>query len=163
MSLVAWHDLLLLPFSFVNSAANAIIQSLIFLHSTLTMTIEHAPTSKEVYLLQLTDSGAPAVPNEYIYLPPPTEAPYILRFEIEGTSSICCQGSLWINIPKPGKPFRRTGYQEHKCVGPSLACKIPTSNMNTKTTPKLQWLPQDRCASHNGWCLRILYHLYSPS
>ena len=80
------------------------------------MRIASPPTSKEVYLLQLTDSGAPAVPNEYIYLPPPTDPPYFLRFEIEGTSSICRQGSLWINIPSAEKPFRRHEYKEYKWV-----------------------------------------------
>ena len=116
MFYAAWHDLLILPLSFLNSATNAIIQSLAFLHSKFTMTVEPAASSKEVYLLQLTDAGAPAVPNEYIYLPPPSDPPYILRFEIEGTSSICRQGSLWVNIPKPGARFLRQEYQEYKWV-----------------------------------------------
>ena len=67
-----------------------------------------------VWLLPLTDSGAPDVPNEYIYLPAPTEPSYSLRFAIEGTSSICRQGSLWINIPAPGEQFQRSKYREHK-------------------------------------------------
>ena len=110
-----WHRLVLLPFSFANNVIAAIIQSFFPIHK-LTMTIAPPPTSQEVYLLQLTDSGAPAVPNEYTYLPPPTDPPYFLRFEIEGTSSICRQGSLWVNIPKSGKPFRRHEYQEYKWV-----------------------------------------------
>jgi glycogen debranching enzyme len=67
-----------------------------------------------VYLLPLTDYGAPDVPNEYIYLPAPTEPPYYLRFAIEGTSSICRQGSLWVNIPALGEQFERSRYREYK-------------------------------------------------
>ena len=71
---------------------------------------------KEVYLLHLTDLGAPDVQNEYIYLPPPTDPPYDIRFEIEGTSSICRQGTLWTNIPQVGKRFRRNEFQQFKYV-----------------------------------------------
>ena len=70
----------------------------------------------EVYLLPLTDDGAPDVQGEYIYLPPPTNPAYIVRFEIEGTSSICREGSLWVNIPAPGQSFDREKYREHKSV-----------------------------------------------
>ena len=70
--------------------------------------------SPEVWLLQLTDDGAPDVPSGYIYLPPPTNPAYVLRFEIEGTSSVCRQGSLWVNIPAPGQPFRRDQYRKHE-------------------------------------------------
>ena len=80
----------------------------------LIMAIDDSQPSKEVYLLQLTDVGAPAVPDEYVYLPAPQEQPYCLRFEIEGTSSICRQGTLWVNVPKSGKLFERQRYQEHK-------------------------------------------------
>lgn len=72
--------------------------------------------SQEIYLLPLTDNGAPSIPGQYIYLPPPTEPPYSIRFEIEGASSICQQGSLWVNIPAPGKLYRREQYQEFKWV-----------------------------------------------
>ncbi|KAL9100792.1 MAG: hypothetical protein Q9163_003872 [Psora crenata] len=78
------------------------------------MSTKDFPITKHVYLLQLSDSGAPAVPKEYIYLPAPTSPPYYLRFEIEGTSSICRQGSLWINTPSIGNPFQRDQYQEYK-------------------------------------------------
>jgi len=72
-------------------------------------------TSQEtVFLLPLTDSGAPNVPGTYIYLPPPTEPAYCVRFQIEGTSSICRQGSLWVNIPEKGKKFSRGHYREYK-------------------------------------------------
>ncbi|RVX68526.1 hypothetical protein B0A52_07950 [Exophiala mesophila] len=70
--------------------------------------------TRQVYLLPLTDSGAPDVPNEYIYLPAPTEPFYYLRFAIEGASSICRQGSLWVNIPEPGLTFDRNRFREFK-------------------------------------------------
>ena len=72
--------------------------------------------ASDVWLLQLTDDGAPKIPSGYIYLPPPTDPAYILRFQIEGTSSICRQGSLWVNIPAPGEPFRRTEYRKYEQV-----------------------------------------------
>jgi glycogen debranching enzyme len=78
------------------------------------MGLDNPPSSQEVYLLPLTDSGAPGVPGGYIYLPPPTEPAYIVRFTIEGTSSICRQGSLWVNAPVLGKDFKRDHYQEYK-------------------------------------------------
>ncbi len=96
-----------------------------FLHVTSTLpiltcppnaTTVNMPATQEIHLLSLTDQGAPDVPGEYIYLPPPSEPPYKLRFEIEGTSSICRQGSLWVNIPPPGGTFRRDKYQEYKWV-----------------------------------------------
>ena len=67
-----------------------------------------------VYLLPLTDAGAPDVPGTYIYLPPPTEPAYCVRFQIEGTSSICREGSLWVNITAKGEKFQRTQYREYK-------------------------------------------------
>jgi glycogen debranching enzyme len=73
-----------------------------------------AETSGEVYLLSLTDSGSPDVPGGYIYLPAPTDTPYVLRFAIEGNSSICNKGSLWVNIPEKGKEFDRHSYKEYK-------------------------------------------------
>lgn len=86
------------------------------LASTLTfvMAAEGSRASPEVWLLQLTDDGAPDVPSGYIYMPPPTDPAYILRFEIEGTSSICRQGSLWVNIPASGEPFRRGQYRSYE-------------------------------------------------
>jgi glycogen debranching enzyme len=67
-----------------------------------------------VYLLPLTDMGAPDVPGTYIYLPPPTDPAYNIRFQIQGTSSICREGSLWVNIPAKGERFQRTEYREYK-------------------------------------------------
>ncbi|KAF2810531.1 glycogen debranching enzyme [Mytilinidion resinicola] len=79
------------------------------------MTTVAQPSSQEVYLLPLTDSGAPDVPGTYIYLPPPKEqSPYVVRFLVEGTSSICRKGSLWVNIPAKGEPFKRDKYHEYK-------------------------------------------------
>ena len=78
-------------------------------------TVEMA-SSREILLLPLKDSGAPDVPGEYIYLPPPTDPVYVLRLAIEGTSSICRQGSLWVNIPGEGEEFDRSKYHEHRYV-----------------------------------------------
>jgi glycogen debranching enzyme len=76
----------------------------------------HAKTaaSQAVYLLPLTDAGAPDVPGTYIYLPPPTSPAYSVRFQIQGTSSICREGSLWVNIPAKGEEFKRSHYREYK-------------------------------------------------
>lgn len=76
--------------------------------------------SKEVYLLPLLDNGTPDVPGGYIYLEPKSTAPVVVRFAIEGTSSICRHGSLMVNIPEPGKPFKRDVFREFKYVSPSL-------------------------------------------
>ena len=60
-----------------------------------------------VYLLNLSDNGAPDLSGSaYISLPPPT-TPYTLRFAIEGASSICREGSLWINVPEGDEDFER--------------------------------------------------------
>ncbi len=67
-----------------------------------------------VYVLPLNDDGSPDVKDEYIYLPPPAETPYIVRFAIEGTSSICREGSLWVNIPGKGEEFDRKRFREFK-------------------------------------------------
>lgn len=78
------------------------------------MATQDSKASQEVWLLPLTDDGAPEVPSGYIYLPPPTDPAYILRFEIEGMSSICRQGSLWVNIPTSGELFRRDKYRRYE-------------------------------------------------
>ena len=80
------------------------------------MTTSSNSTSQEVYLLPLADTGAPDVPGNYIYLPHPTDPPYVVRFAIEGTSSICREGSLWVNIPARGDNFQRDRFREHKWV-----------------------------------------------
>lgn len=71
-----------------------------------------------VHLLPLRDDGSPDVAGEpaYIYLPSPTNPPYSVRFEIEGTSSICRQGSLWVNLPAKGEKFDRKSFKEYKWV-----------------------------------------------
>ncbi|MCJ1313405.1 hypothetical protein MMC25_007083 [Agyrium rufum] len=71
-------------------------------------------TSNEVFLLPLTDEGAPDIPGGYIYLPPPSDPPYSVRFAIEGTSSICREGSLWVNLPAKGEAFQQENYNEYK-------------------------------------------------
>jgi len=73
-------------------------------------------TSNEVYVLPLKDNGAPDVSGEFIWLAPKTNDPITIRFTIEGTSSICRQGSLWVNIPEKGKPFQRNQFREFKLV-----------------------------------------------
>lgn len=74
--------------------------------------------SNEVYLLPLKDDGSPDVPGGYIYLTPKSDAPITVRFAIEGTSSICRHGSLWVNIPEEGVDFQRGNYREFKSVSP---------------------------------------------
>ncbi|KAL8836033.1 MAG: hypothetical protein Q9170_003078 [Blastenia crenularia] len=74
------------------------------------------PASQEVYYLSLNDAGHPDVPGGYIYLPPPTNPAYIVRFAIEGTSSICREGSLWVNVPKKGQRADRHAFHEYKSV-----------------------------------------------
>ncbi|KAJ8604632.1 hypothetical protein MRB53_041730 [Persea americana] len=72
--------------------------------------------SQSIYLLPLADNGTPDIPggHNYIYLPPPSEPAYLLRFVIEGTSSICREGTLFTNIPLKGEEFERSKYQEFK-------------------------------------------------
>ena len=69
----------------------------------------------EVYLLPLDDSGTPTINGSYILLPPPCK-PYTLRFAIEGASSICRKGSLWVNIPGKNEEFDRENFKEYKYV-----------------------------------------------
>ncbi|GKZ18559.1 hypothetical protein AbraIFM66951_003440 [Aspergillus brasiliensis] len=66
---------------------------------------------QQVYLLPLKDDGSPDVPGGYLYLPPPTDPPYLLRFVIEGSSSICREGALWVNIPEKGESFNRSAFR----------------------------------------------------
>lgn len=70
--------------------------------------------STEVYVLPLKDDGAPDVVGEYIYLAARSQDPITIRFTIEGTSSICRQGSLWVNIPDKGVEFHREAFREFK-------------------------------------------------
>jgi glycogen debranching enzyme len=72
--------------------------------------------TRQVYVLPLTDDGSPDVPGgyDYILLPAPSEPPYLLRFTIEGSSPICRQGSLWVNIPAAGEKFKRSEFREHR-------------------------------------------------
>ncbi|KAL2795363.1 hypothetical protein BJX66DRAFT_301940 [Aspergillus keveii] len=67
-----------------------------------------------IYLLPLNDDGSPDVPGGFIYLPPPDSPEYSLRFVIEGSSSICRDGTLWVNLPEIGKPFDRSAYRGFK-------------------------------------------------
>lgn len=70
--------------------------------------------SNEVYLLPLNDDGSPQVAGEYVYLDPQCDDTITVRFAIEGTSSICRHGSLWVNIPEEGVKFRRDHFREFK-------------------------------------------------
>ena len=74
--------------------------------------------ANEIYVLPLKDDGSPDVSGDYIYLTPPSEAPIVVRFAIEGTSSICRHGSLWVNIPEEGAEFQREKFREFKYVFP---------------------------------------------
>ncbi|PHH62645.1 hypothetical protein CDD81_6791 [Ophiocordyceps australis] len=69
-------------------------------------------TSTEVYLLPLNDNGSPDVAGEYIYLTPRSSDAITVRFAIEGTSSVCRHGSLWVNIPERGVEFRRHSFRQ---------------------------------------------------
>ena len=71
-----------------------------------------------IYLLPLKDDGSPDIPgkHDYIYLPPPTEPAYTLRFVIQGTSSICRQGVFNINVPAEGQAFNRKEFRQFKFV-----------------------------------------------
>lgn len=92
-----------------------IIKQPYYLYSAIVMAASPStPTSSEVYLLPLTDGGAPDVPGGYIYLPPPSDPAYTVRFAIEGTSSVCREGSLWVNAPVAGEPFQRDNFREYK-------------------------------------------------
>ncbi|KAH7072927.1 glucanotransferase domain of glycogen debranching enzyme-domain-containing protein [Paraphoma chrysanthemicola] len=103
--------------------------------------------SQAVYLLPLTDAGAPDVPGSYIYLPPPTEPAYSVRFQIQGTSSICRYGSLWVNIPAKGEKFKRSQYREYKLepdFNGTTEIDVPIYEANaysfyTTYTPLPQW------------------------
>ncbi|KAL9049992.1 MAG: hypothetical protein Q9162_006907 [Coniocarpon cinnabarinum] len=85
--------------------------------SAATVAAAHSTSSPHpTYLLPLTDPGAPDIPGgyAYVYLPPPSDPAYSLRFSIQGTSSICRNGSFWTNIPAPGEQFERTKFREYK-------------------------------------------------
>jgi glycogen debranching enzyme len=71
------------------------------------------PVTHSIYLLPLTDGGAPDVPGTYIYLPAPSEPAYSIRFTISGTSSICRHGTLWVNIPGKHEEFIRDNYKAY--------------------------------------------------
>ncbi|KAB8336651.1 hypothetical protein FH972_020962 [Carpinus fangiana] len=102
-----------------------------------------APTS--VYLLPLLDNGAPDVPggHSYIHLPPPTEPSYVLRFTIDGTSSVCRHGTFCTNMPAPGDKFERTKFREFKLkpdFNRSIEIDVPVTTAGafafyTKYTP----------------------------
>ncbi len=90
-------------------------------------------SNRQVYLLPLTDDGAPDVPGGYLYLPTPGDSPYTLRFAIDGTSSICRQGSLWVNFPRAGQEFNRHKFREFKWV-PTWEQRIQSLN-SVQTSP----------------------------
>lgn len=71
-------------------------------------------SNETFYLLPLNDDGSPDVPGGFIYLPPTDHPKYSLRFLIEGSSSICRDGTLWINIPEIGKSFDRQSFRPFK-------------------------------------------------
>ena len=68
------------------------------------------PDSEIIYRLNIDDAGAPDVDGGYINLPAP-ESPYTLRFSIQGTSSICREGNLWVNVPEGDEAFEREKFR----------------------------------------------------
>lgn len=72
--------------------------------------------SNEVYQLPLNDDGSPDVAGQYVYIAPKSKDPVTIRFTIEGTSSICRHGSLWVNIPEEGQDFHRHQFREYPYV-----------------------------------------------
>jgi glycogen debranching enzyme len=70
--------------------------------------------SNEVYLLHLNDDGSPRVSRNYICIDPQSDDGFTLRLSIEGTSPICRDGSLWINVPEHDGVFNRDEYKEHR-------------------------------------------------
>ncbi len=95
-------------------------------------------TSSEVYLLPLKDDGSPDVGgNQYIYLAPTSDDPIVVRFAIEGTSSVCRHGSLWVNIPEEGAEFHRGQFREFKYVLRELARALHLLSLQSPT-PSLQ-------------------------
>lgn len=80
--------------------------------------------------MPLKDDGAPNVAGEYIYLSTRSQEPITIRFTIEGTSSICRQGSLWVNIPDRGAEFQRNSFREFK-YGHTLSPKIYSLELPT--------------------------------
>lgn len=106
-----WKSLLSL---YLMQSALDILKQPYYFYSALSMALPTKQTSGEVYLLPLTDGGAPDVPGGYIYLRPPSDPAYIVRFAIEGTSSICREGSLWVNAPAAGEHFQRDNFREYK-------------------------------------------------
>ncbi|KAL5379066.1 hypothetical protein DPSP01_008701 [Paraphaeosphaeria sporulosa] len=106
------------------------------------------PRTQDVYLLPLADNGAPKVDGQYILLPPPNkDSPYHVCFEVQGTSSICREGSLWVNIPAKGEKFQRDHYREYKLdpdFNGTIKHDIPIYEANaysfyTTYTPLPQW------------------------
>ena len=69
-----------------------------------------------IYTLPLSSHDAsPAVPRAYVLLPPPTDPPYTLRLELQGSSPVCRQGTLWMNIPEDSETeFKREAFRTFK-------------------------------------------------
>ena len=109
----------------------------------------------EVYLLPLTDDGAPDVLGGYISLPPPTTPPYCVRFSIEGTSSICRDGSFWVNFASAGEQFGRENFKGFMWVmGDSSKFRtvtypfvMPTDSIPTSAGTSRYLFPSRRLAS----------------
>lgn len=91
--------------------------------------------SRQVYLLPLKDDGSPDIPGRYINLPPPTAPPYVLRFLIEGTSLICHEGSLWVNIPESDNGFDRQKFRRFRSVGTTILCVACIHKFGTACNP----------------------------
>ncbi|EEP81188.1 conserved hypothetical protein [Uncinocarpus reesii 1704] len=90
-----------------------------------------APT--QVYLLPLKSDGAPDIPGGYIYLPPPSDPPYLLRFVIEGSSPICRKGNLWVNIPAPKDCFESSKFRKFSLLSNLSDDPTPSPHAETRT------------------------------
>lgn len=126
------------------------------------MSSESTPSSQEVYLLPLKDNGAPDVPGQYIYLPPPSNPSYVVRFAIEGTSSICRQGSLWVNVPTAGEPFLRDQFQEFKWVSARWIVVLHSKLLiYVQIETRFQSDNRDRHSDLDSRCFRLLHDVHA--
>lgn len=127
------------------------------------MTLSDSVAPQEVYLLPLTDNGAPDVSGGYVYLPPPSDPPYVVRFAIEGTSSICREGSLWVNLPAPGEHFQRHHFREYKWVLRLSEVLQILIFPEIKASPRFQPDPRDRHTRLSSRCFCLFHNIHNSS
>ena len=127
------------------------------------MDVPDSVAPQEVYLLPLTDDGAPDVSGGYVYLPPPSNPPYVVRFAIEGTSSICREGSLWVNLPARGEYFRRNHFREYKWVLRLSEVLHILIFPEIKASPRFQSDPRDRHTNLFRRRFRLLHNIHTST